>query len=71
MRPIRRKHLVATIFPASTLELVRQRSELQDRPPLDEVVFLTGAQPITARRVQLIAEEFAKAGKSIRVTRTL
>lgn len=71
MTPVNRQHMVATIFPASMLDLVRQQSEAQADQPQPELVFLTGTQPITARRVRLIAEEFARSGKNIRVVRTL
>jgi hypothetical protein len=71
MKLIHRQHLVATIFPASMLNLVRQQSQAPFVNQSDEVVFLTGVQPVTGRRVRLIAEEFARAGKTIRVVRTL
>jgi hypothetical protein len=66
-----RHHLVATVFPASMLEVVRRQSQAQaDRHP-QELVFLTGNQPVTARRVRLVAEEFSRSGKTVRVIRTL
>jgi hypothetical protein len=71
MKPIRRQHLVATIFPASMLDLVREQSKTPTGDHPDEIVFLTGPQPIAGRRVKLIAEEFVRAGKTIRVVRTL
>jgi hypothetical protein len=42
MKPIHRQHLIATIFPASMLENVREQSKAQSPTPSDEVVFLTG-----------------------------
>lgn len=71
MRLIRRQHLVATIFPASMLDVVRQQSQAQSPRSENEIVFLTGVQPIMGRRIRLIAEEFVRAGKTIRVIRTL
>jgi hypothetical protein len=71
MKPIHRQHLVATIFPASMLEMVRRRSEESRAPRPDEVVILLGMNNISARRVKMIAEEFVRSGKSIRVLRSL
>lgn len=71
MKPIYRQHLVATIFPASMLDLVKQQSQAQEGTKSDDVVFLTGDSTVTGRRVRLIAEEFVRAGKTIRVVRTL
>jgi hypothetical protein len=71
MRSIHRQHLAATIFPASMLELVRQQSKKQRNDHPDEIVLLTGQQPITGRRVRMIAEEFVRSGKRIKIVRTL
>jgi hypothetical protein len=71
MKPIHRQHLIATIFPASMLDLVRQQSQAQANQQHPKLVFLTGTQPITARRVRLIAEAFVRSGKTIRIMRTL
>lgn len=71
MKPIQRQHLVATIFPASMLDLVRRRSEEAEAPRPDEVVILRGPDNISSQRVKLIAEEFVRSGKSIPVMRTL
>ena len=71
MMPIHRQHLVATIFPASMLDIVRRHSEGVEAHRPDEVVILRGMDNISGRRVKMIAEEFLRAGKTIRVVRTL
>jgi hypothetical protein len=72
MKSVRRQHLVAAIFPASMLGVVRAQSERRKQSGTTaDLVFLTGNQPATIRRVRMVAEEFSRRGKSIRVTRTL
>lgn len=71
MKPSQRQHLVATIFPASMLEMIRQHSELSGTPSRDEIVFVRGMNNISGRRVRMIAEAFVRSGKTIRVVRTL
>jgi hypothetical protein len=71
MKPIYRRHLIATIFPASMLDIVRRHSEAAEDHISDEVVILRGVDNISGRRVRLIAEEFVRSGKTIRVVRSL
>jgi hypothetical protein len=71
MKPVRRHHLVATIFPASMLDVVRRHSDGSGVSRPDEVVILRGMGNISGRRVRMIAEEFVRSGKTIRVVRSL
>ena len=71
MKEISHQRLAATIFPASMLDLVRAKSQKQEESHLNEIVMLTGEQQVTIRRMRLIAEEFVRSGKRIRVVRTL
>ena len=71
MKPIPRQHLVATIFPASMLDVVKRHSEKAEAVRPDEVVILRGMDSNSGRRVKMIAEEFARSGKTIRVIRAL
>jgi hypothetical protein len=71
MKHIARQHLVATIFPASLLETVREFRPSEGPRYPEEVVFLTGEQPIVGHRVQLIADEFTRSGKTVRIVRKL
>jgi hypothetical protein len=63
--------MVATIFPASMLDIVRRHSEGAEAQCPDEVVILRGLDNISGRRVRMIAEEFVRSGKTIRVIRSL
>lgn len=71
MKLLRRHHLVATIFPASMLEIVKRHSEGAGVSRPDEVVILRGMDNISGRRIRMIAEEFVRSGKTVRVVRTL
>ncbi|MGC4105905.1 MAG: hypothetical protein QM753_06040 [Thermomicrobiales bacterium] len=71
MKPTKRIHLTATIFPANTLQDVRRASQGGASSKSEEIVFLAGTSRRPGRRVKLIAEEFAKAGKAIRIVQTL
>lgn len=71
MKPIQRQHLVVTIFPASMLDMVRRYSEATEANSSGDVVILRGLHNICGRRVRMIAEEFVRSGKTVRVVRTL
>lgn len=71
MKPIYRQHLVATLFPASMLDAIKEQSKTPYAESDGEIVFVTGEQAATGRRIRLIAEEYVRAGKTIRIVRTL
>src|SRR5688500_10910477 len=67
MKPIKRQHLTATIFPASMLNALRKQSRIEPSDSENEIVFLTGTRSAQCRCVHMIAEEFARSGKTVRV----
>lgn len=62
-----KQKVFATIFPASQLPAVRRFSALGNSRKTDELFFVTGSEPLTVHRVMLVAEEFVRSGRPVRV----